>query len=140
MPANLGYITALLFNQNNCAAEASTVTTKYEVEVGFDLCKMVGFDPDIAAGHIVTGGTLANIESMWAARNIKYYALGLQDAINNEEALDKAMELTVYLPHKKQDVKIVDATSWELLNLKSDVIIELPEKVERKNISYLLPF
>ena len=130
MPANLGYLTGLLFNQNNCAAEASTVTTKYELEVGEDLCKMVGFDPDKAMGHLVTGGTLANIESMWAARNVKFYPLGLQDAIRNEDALAKARtDFTVFLTHKNEDVKIVDATSWELLNLEVDEIIEMPEKV-----------
>ena len=130
MPANLGYLTGLLFNQNNCAAEASTVTTKYELEVGKDLCTMVGFDPDKAMGHLVTGGTVANIESMWAARNIKYYPLGLQDAINNEDALSKARnDFTVFLPHNEKHVKIVDATSWELLNLDVDEIVGMPEKV-----------
>ena len=134
MPANLGYLTGLLFNQNNCAAEASTVTTKYELEVGEDLCKMVGFDPDKAMGHLVTGGTVANIESMWAARNVKFYALGLKDAIKSEDVLAKARnDFTVYLPHKDEDVRIVDATNWELLNLDVDEIIEMPEKVRTSN-------
>ena len=34
MPANLGYMSAMLYNQNNCASEGSTVTSKYEMEVG----------------------------------------------------------------------------------------------------------
>ena len=42
MPANLGYMSAMLYNQNNCALEAATVTSKYEMEVGKDLCVMLG--------------------------------------------------------------------------------------------------
>ena len=68
MPANLGYITALLFNQNNCAAEASTVTTKLEVDVGTDLSVLMGYDKDKCMGHLTAGGSVANIEAVWAAR------------------------------------------------------------------------
>ena len=91
---------------------------------------MVGFDPDLAMGHIVTGGTLANIESMWAARNVKFYPLALQDAINNEDQLLKAKyNFTVFVPHKNTEVRIMDVTSWELMNLDVDEVIQMPEKV-----------
>lgn len=66
MPAHLGYICALLYNQNNCAAEASTVTTSFELEVGTDLCVMMGYDRDRSMGHLATGGSVANIEAIWA--------------------------------------------------------------------------
>ena len=85
MPANLGYITALLFNQNNCAAEASTVTTKLEVEVGTDLSVMMGYDKDKCMGHLTAGGSVANIEAVWAARNVKYFPLGLHEALLKED-------------------------------------------------------
>lgn len=90
MPANLGYMTAMLFNQNNCAAEASTVTTKFEVEVGKDLCIMMGYDGDKAMGHLTAGGSVANIEAIWAGRNVKYFPLGLQEALLKEEKLAAA--------------------------------------------------
>lgn len=136
MPANLGYITAMLFNQNNCASEASTVTSKYELEVGQDLCEMVGFNPDTSMGHLVTGGTVANIEAMWAARNVKYYPIGLQDAIKNEEALSKARDYVLFLPHKNKELRIVDATTWDLFNMDVDEIVQLPGKV---GIKYIMP-
>ena len=85
MPANLGYITALLFNQNNCAAEASTVTTKLEVEVGTDLSVMMGYDKDKCMGHLTAGGSVANIEAVWAARNVKFFPLGLHEALRKED-------------------------------------------------------
>lgn len=39
----LGYFTAMLYNQNNVAAEASAVTTVIEMEVADDLCTMLRF-------------------------------------------------------------------------------------------------
>ncbi|EDO29152.1 predicted protein, partial [Nematostella vectensis] len=150
MAANLGYMVALMYNQNNCAAEASTVTTKFEVGVGRDLCTMIDFDPDKvrisytdrgngqsvrysflfqAMGHIVAGGSVANIEAMWAARNVKFYPLGLCDAIRNEEVLAKAKGYKVFLPHRNESVAITDCTTWELLNLDVDTIVEMPDKV-----------
>ena len=95
MPANLGYMTAMLFNQNNCAAEASTVTTKFEVEVGKDLCIMMGYDGDKAMGHLTAGGSVANIEAIWAGRNVKYFPLGLQEALLKEEKLAAARSYKV---------------------------------------------
>jgi len=41
MPAILGYIQAFLYNQNNVALEASPVTTKMEITVCEQLCKMI---------------------------------------------------------------------------------------------------
>ncbi|EDO40342.1 predicted protein, partial [Nematostella vectensis] len=131
MAAHLGYMVALMYNQNNCTAEAGTVTAQFEVGVGRDLCTMIDFDPDKssipfnglyfflfqAMGHIVAGGTVANIEAMWAARNVKYYPLGLCDAIRNEEVLAKAKGYKVFLPHRNAYVAITDCTTWELLNL-----------------------
>lgn len=90
MPANLGYISAMLFNQNNCASEASTVTSKFEIEVGKDLCAMLGYDRDKCMGHLTAGGTVANIEAIWAARNIKYFPLGLQEALQKDDRLVEA--------------------------------------------------
>jgi len=95
MPANLGYMSAMLFNQNNCAAEASTVTTKFEVEVGKDLCVMMGYDGDQGMGHLTAGGSVANIEAIWAGRNVKYFPLGLQEALLKEERLAAAKDYKV---------------------------------------------
>lgn len=90
MPANLGYISAMLFNQNNCASEVSTVTSKFEIEVGKDLCVMLGYVRDKCMGHLTAGGTVANIEAIWAGRNIKYFPLGLQEALQKDDRLVEA--------------------------------------------------
>ena len=90
VPANLGYIASILWNQNNCANEASPMTTNYELEAGTDLCEMIGLDKDQSMGHLVAGGSVANIEAMWVARNLKYYPLGLKEALLTEDKLSKA--------------------------------------------------
>jgi glutamate/tyrosine decarboxylase-like PLP-dependent enzyme len=74
MPAIMGYLTGMLCNQNNIIAEASPFTTLLESEVGMDLCRLVGFQTlgdgpqtqeNVAWGHITSGGTVANLESLW---------------------------------------------------------------------------
>ena len=87
LPAVIGLFAGMLYNQNNVAAEASPVTTRLEIEVGNDLCRMLGYPvpkegkppkPGRAVpwGHITSGGTVANIEALWAARNLKFAAVG----------------------------------------------------------------
>ena len=71
MPAHLAYILTMLYNPNNVAWEASPATTKLELQVGIELAQMIGFDKDKAFGHITSGGTVANIEALWIARNLK---------------------------------------------------------------------
>jgi len=44
--SNVGYIAALLYNQNNVASMASGVTLQLEREVAQDLCHMVGYNTD----------------------------------------------------------------------------------------------
>lgn len=90
MPANLGYISAMLFNQTNCASEVSPVTSRIEMEVGRDLCVMMGYDREKCLGHLTAGGSVANIEAIWAGRNVKYFPLGLQEALLKEERLSEA--------------------------------------------------
>lgn len=92
VPANIGYIASILWNQNNCAAEGGPMTTAYEIEAGSDLCEMIGLDRDQSMGHLVAEGSIANIEAIWVARNLKYYPLGLQEALLKDEKLRGARE------------------------------------------------
>ena len=61
-------------NPNNVATEASPLTTTLEIDVGRQLCKMIGYSVDITKspvgwGHITCGGSVANLESMWAGNS-----------------------------------------------------------------------
>lgn len=95
VPANIGYIASILWNQNNCAAEGGPMTTAYEIEAGSDLCEMIGLNRDQSMGHLVAGGSIANIEAIWVARNLKYYPVGLQEALLKDEKLRGAREYEV---------------------------------------------
>ncbi|XP_068718076.1 uncharacterized protein [Montipora capricornis] len=130
MPANLGYITGLLFNQNNCAAEASTATTKIEVDVGTDLCVMMGYDQNKCMGHLTAGGTVANIEAIWAQRNVKYFPLGLQEALMKEARLSDVKGYKVFFPQFNEERELIKASKWELLNLDVDTILKMPSDIE----------
>lgn len=79
MPALLGYFMTMLYNPNNVTLEASPFTTKVELEVGQQLCKMFGYlteeskpwsslDIPESWGHITCDGTVANLESIWVGK------------------------------------------------------------------------
>ncbi|KAL4225690.1 hypothetical protein ACF0H5_016379 [Mactra antiquata] len=133
MPGNLGYLAALLYNANNVANEASPVTTPYEIEVGNQLCEMLGykfFDPKPDPwGHITSCGSIANIEAMWACRNIKYYPFCVQKALNESKELAGAKNFEVYVPRLQSKQKLVDLSNWDLLNLDIDDIVAMPAEV-----------
>ncbi|MDT7952044.1 MAG: hypothetical protein RQ966_11125, partial [Acetobacteraceae bacterium] len=135
LPATIGQFAAGLYNQNNVAAEASPVTTRLEVEVGNDLCRMLGYttaaDPSaepgqvVGWGHITSGGTVANIEALWAARNLKFAGVALRAAIREVPLLAAARSLEVPL-WGGQMARLVDLDSWTLLNLDLDTLAGLP--------------
>lgn len=140
LPAVLGYLAAILYNQNNVAAEASPVTTGLEMEVGNDLCRMLGYSvPAVSSaaagsttpapwGHITCDGSVANIESMWAARNLKYFPVALAAALKGDDRLKKAKGLTTSLPDGRSK-RVVDLTVWEQLNLGCDAILDYPTRI-----------
>ena len=84
MPSLLGYVSGLLWNQNNVDSTASPVTTQFEVEVGQQLCALMRFESNehiTPWGHLTGCGSVANLESMWAARNTKLHPLALKNAV-----------------------------------------------------------
>ncbi|MCC0177187.1 decarboxylase [Waterburya agarophytonicola K14] len=139
MPAMLGYFAAMLYNPNNVAFEASTATTILEMLVGDDICKMLGYTmPDWAEiergalrpwGHLTCGGTVANIEAIWSARNLKFYPLALQAVLKNEPEFITAKYIEVPLVTGKSQM-LIELDTWSLLNLKGDEILALPTRLQ----------
>lgn len=72
LPTILGYLTFMMSNPNNHAYEGGPVTTEMEMEVVEMMLKFTGFEK--GWGHITSGGSLANMEALWAARD--YYPDG----------------------------------------------------------------
>jgi glutamate/tyrosine decarboxylase-like PLP-dependent enzyme len=136
LPATIGQFAAGLYNQNNVAAEASPVTTRLEIEAGNDLCRMLGYTvadgPEARAaggitawGHITSGGTVANIEALWAARSLKFAGVALRAAIREVPLLAPARALEVPL-WGGGTARLIDLDTWTLMNLDLDTLAGLP--------------
>lgn len=133
LPSVAGYFAAMLYNQNNVAAEASPLTTALEIEVAQDLCQMVGYTShgDIEPwGHITCDGSMANIEAMWAARNTKLYPLAVLAALIKEDEIDFLDDFEVRITGTGQVKRILDADWWELINLEKNVILSIPTRLK----------
>jgi hypothetical protein len=134
MPGMAGYLMAMMYNPNNVATEASPLTTALEIDVGKQLCEMVGYNidittPPVAWGHITCDGSIANLESMWAARNLKYYPLSVRLAMEAGGPLEFIAN-TFHL--SDDDPKLFkDLTPWELLNIPPGVVLEIPDRLRK---------
>jgi len=137
--SNIGYIAALFYNQNNVASMASGVTLQLEREVSKELCAMVGYNvlenesqhtteyPG-SWGHLPNGGTVANLEAMWAARCLKTNGLTfrkLLDTKAKEMGLEEVYQKFTFKNLNGDHVLLKDASIWELLNIPVDHAIDL---------------
>src|SRR5262249_42934526 len=132
LPAVVGYLAAVLYNQNNVAAEASPVTTALEIEVGQDLGRTSGYSAPpgpVRGGHIPGDGSVANIESMWAARNLKYFPVALAAALEHAPRLQHARGFETRLPDGRS-VPLVELDAWGRLNLGVEEALAVPKRTQ----------
>lgn len=66
LSAILGYFTFLLTNPNNTTFEAGPVTTELEIAVEKEFLALLEWKE--GWGHLTSGGTIANLEALWIAR------------------------------------------------------------------------
>ncbi len=124
LPAIAAYFAAMLHNPNNVTLEASPITTRYEMEVAQQLARLMGYSGE-TWGHITSGGTIANFEALWVARNLKYFPIAARDAAR-ALALE---ELPVTLP-TGATINVVNADdNWPLLNLDTDETLDLRSRL-----------
>ena len=138
MPGMAGYFAAMLYNQNNVALEASPITTVLEVEACEDLCKMLGYRQATPKpwGHLTCGGSTANIEALWAARNLKFYPLSLRQGLTDLNST-VADTFTVTLPDNTT-AKMADLDTWQMLNLPVDEVLDLYNRLVDEEGTYKL--
>jgi glutamate/tyrosine decarboxylase-like PLP-dependent enzyme len=117
--AQVAYFAAMLYNPNNVSIEASPVTTRLELEVAAQLAQMVGYDPAQSWGHLTSGGTVANFEALWIARNVLYLPVAAAGA-----AMELGLSLEVALPDGRR-AKLGELGLWELLNVRSADAMDL---------------
>src|SRR5688572_33398531 len=117
--SQVGYFAAMLYNPNNVAIEGGPVTTRIEIDVARQLAVMLGYDPAHAWGHITSGGTVANFEALWVARNIIYLPLAAAGA-----AEQLGVDLDV-VTTRGETRKLRELELWELVNIRNDDTLDL---------------
>jgi tyrosine decarboxylase/aspartate 1-decarboxylase len=68
--ARLAYGMAMHLNPNNHALDGGRASSAMEKEVVADIARMFGFAGE-TLGHLCGGGTLANFEALWVARELR---------------------------------------------------------------------
>lgn len=136
LPAVIGYFSTILYNPNNVVGEVSTATTRMELEYINELCQMVGyrecksFSGNQAWGHLCSGGTSANIEALWVARNMKYYPLSVKLAYHfHPEELDFVGKIDI----RFHAGKIMDLSYNQLFNIPVEDILEIRDSIDAKS-------
>jgi glutamate/tyrosine decarboxylase-like PLP-dependent enzyme len=121
--SQIGYFAAMLYNPNNVSIEASPVTTRLELELAAQLAAMIGYDTTKSWGHLTSGGTVANFEALWMARNVNYLPLAAAGA---------AEELGVSIEVERLDgtfAPLGELSLWELVNVRDRAVLDLWERL-----------
>lgn len=143
IPALVGYFAGLLYNQNNVVSEAAPETVRKEGSYVAALARMIGYPPLLperltredrrastpyAWGHMASGGTVANIEALWLARNVRLYPLALRLLIETNPAFAHLGDLDAALPAGgRREVRRL--ATFELLNLEISAVTDLHLRV-----------
>jgi glutamate/tyrosine decarboxylase-like PLP-dependent enzyme len=119
LPGLIAHMTALPYNPNNVVDEAAPVTVDLEISVGLQLARMIGYAHDetqtpCAFGHLTSGGSVANYESLWLFRAARYFPLAV-----------RAAGLRCDFPFAWRGQSLDGMDDWTLLNLSHDEIIAL---------------
>jgi glutamate/tyrosine decarboxylase-like PLP-dependent enzyme len=67
--ARLGYALAMWINPNNHALDGGRASSAMEKEIVAQIARMFGWDACL--GHLCGGGTIANFEALWVARELR---------------------------------------------------------------------
>jgi len=146
LASSLGFMAGLLFNPNNVTPEAAPVTTELEIEASGAVLAMLGYQPppeppppgedprryyeragrkEYGWAHITSGGTVANIEALWIARQVRYFPLAVREAAREHD-----LEITVQLADgSRADIRAADP--YELLLIKPrEAVFLLPRYIQ----------
>lgn len=126
MPGLLAQLITAFYNPNNITSESGAVTLEMELEVGKQFARMFGFNLDkalgpVAWGHLTSGGTSANYESLWNFRAAKLYPIALIDAY-------KKMQFKLDFS-STQFKDIAQYSLWQAMNFSIDEVLDLRRTV-----------
>ena len=72
-PGLLGYMAAMLYNQNNIVEGAAPITLRLETEAMKKIVGMLKLPEKKSWGHLCSGGSAANTEGLWVARQMALF-------------------------------------------------------------------
>ena len=135
------YFGSMLYNPNNVVGESSPATTKMEFDYIKALCEMVGYNEyenlnnkNNSWGHLTSGGTSANIEALWVARNIKYYPLSIKLLSVEKEDVNSELKYPfikdIRINFLSEDIETAKCN--DLFNLPTNEILELKDEIYLK--------
>ncbi|AZG98487.1 swarming inhibition tyrosine decarboxylase DisA [Proteus mirabilis] len=113
--AKLGYLSALAYNADNVFNKHSPIQKQQEQKITHDLCKLIGFEPDKAFGHITTSHVFACYEILWALRNLKTLPMAIAR-------------------HPKSRDLVADKKAFELFNMSITDILSISEQLYERDI------
>jgi glutamate/tyrosine decarboxylase-like PLP-dependent enzyme len=116
LPALIGNYAGLLYTANNVTIEASPVTLKYELAVGDQFAELLNFNPANSFGHITSGGTVANLESVFYNKASRFIPASIALVLNA-----KNIPWPSFMP---KDI-------WEILNISIEEIPNLLSELEK---------
>ena len=148
IPSVLGYFAGMLYNPNNVTPEAAPVTVEWELEVAADILRMLGYMPPPPAGahhretrkefgwaHITSGGTVANVEALWVARNVRYFPLAVKRAAAQAE-----IPIHVKLPGEPTLRPLSGLDDRQCLSVKpNEATFLLPRFIDAVRVHHGLP-
>src|SRR6476659_430228 len=114
----------MLRNSNNVPPEAAAKTVGLELQVGELISSMLGFNPTKAWVHICSGGTIANLEALWAARAVQWLPMCLK-----EICLEKDLEVSVLNPNGESS-SLKETSPKILLSLGAERALTLADRVK----------
>lgn len=115
LPAIFSYFATMLYNPNNVSSEASPVTLDYELQVGRDFANLFGYDDLISFGHLTSGGTVANYESLFYNKTMKFLPVGIGIGLKA-----KNIKWPSFYPK----------SIWQLMNIDYEVMESTLEQME----------
>ena len=117
------------------------------MHVGNELCKMLGYSvrpigkkpgeytlPEgviTGWGHITCDGSVANLEGLWMARNLKFYATSVKAALLNEPGLQNAKGFQVKLLNGTM-ATLINLDNWTILNLPIDEVLSIADNITKQ--------
>jgi glutamate/tyrosine decarboxylase-like PLP-dependent enzyme len=144
LPALVGYFAGLLYNQNNVVSEVSPETVREEREYLTGLAQMLGYPsflpetlptaprtsrPDYSWGHLCSGGTVANLEALWIARNVRLYPLAVRLVAEETDEFAGVADLEVTTAQGER-VPLRSLSTFALSSLPTDEITELHLRIK----------